>query len=110
MARTRLPIETDPTTAAELSRDVLRAAYPGIEFPAAGLLTALTAAGGEMAAYARDALAEHDDEIFERLATTILGHAYEPALRATAPSTWTLTDDDGLTLPAGTQITVRGLD
>jgi hypothetical protein len=110
MARVNLPIETDAASVTELGRDALRAAFPGIQFPAAGLLTALTAAGGEMAAYGRDALAEHDDFIYERLGTTILGIPYQPALPAAGASTWTLVDTDGWTIPAGTEITLRGLD
>jgi hypothetical protein len=110
MASVKLPIETDASAVTELGRDALRAAYPGITFPDAALLTALTAAGGEMAAYARDALSEHDDFLFERLGTTILGVQYKPALQATAASTWTLTDTDGWTIPAGTEITLRSLD
>jgi hypothetical protein len=110
MASTKLPIETDAATVAELGRDALRAAYPGIEFPDAGLLTALTAAGAEMIAFGRDALSEHDDFIFERLGTTVLGVPYQSALTAAAASTWTLADTAGWTIPAGTEITLRGLD
>lgn len=44
------------------------------------------------------------------LASSVFQFNRQEAVSATAESTWTLTDSDGHVIPAGTQITVAGLD
>jgi hypothetical protein len=101
-----IPIESNPENIEQALYDRLAEGFPGWE-PAEGNVEVwiarwLAQVVPDLAAL----LVEGGAEIVRKLGTSILGDPPIAATPATATSTWTMVDDAGYTIPAGTQIEV----
>jgi hypothetical protein len=101
------PIEVDPDELAQDSLDYLATAIDGFD-PAAGtlvrfLLEATARIGGETAELASAAL----DDVFRYFGQLVGVEALDET-QATVASTWTLTDNAGHTIAAGTLVEIQG--
>lgn len=100
------PIPTDPDELAQLAFDYLAEQIPGF-VPAAGNLdTIFVEAIARIAAVVGTLASTVPTSIF-RAYGPLIGLNPIDATPATAQTTWTLRDDAGYTIPAGTQVGVR---
>lgn len=101
------PIETNFNTLLDRVYAYIQARVPGWT-PAEGnldvwLSEAFTAEAAELA----DVASITPDSIFRYLGQSLYGVEPISATSATTTTTWTMTDDDGHTIPAGTQVGIR---
>jgi hypothetical protein len=101
-----VPITTDPEVLAQLAFDYLQANIPDWVPNDANLETILIEASALMAAEARDVASTVPTEIF-RYFGELVGILPQEATRATSTTEWTMIDNQGYTIPAGTQIGIR---
>lgn len=103
-----IPIETDPDQLADDSFERMATAFPGWE-PAEGNLetwlirTLAAVIGAPLAEVATQVPAE----IFRRYGEVLFAITPLDAVAATATTTWTMIDNAGYTIPAGTQVAIR---
>jgi hypothetical protein len=101
------PIETEPVDLLQEIYDYLRGRIPGWQ-PANGSLDVwLAEAFAEIAADIRDLAQDVPPAIFRYFGATIAGVEPQDAVSATVDTTWTMKDDSGYTVPAGTEVAVR---
>jgi hypothetical protein len=101
-----VPVDSEPTDLAGAAFDYLQGQVPGWE-PANGnleswLIEALSLIAGEL----RALTALVPDAIFGYYGASILGLPPYPAVQANAMTTWTMVDNAGYTITAGTVIAV----
>lgn len=102
-----VPIETNPITLLERVYSYIQAHVPGWT-PAEGnldvwLAEALTAEASEIA----DTASRVPDSIFRYFGQSLMGLPPITATTATTTTTWTMIDNAGHTIPAGTQVGIR---
>jgi hypothetical protein len=97
------PLETDPATLAQEALDYLEENIPGFSATPASIEGWLLEANARLAAEIRDLAADVTTEIF-RYYGTLVGVRPIEATAASAVSTWTVVDDAGYTIPAGTLV------
>jgi hypothetical protein len=102
-----LPVETDPDELAEIAFDYLRGAIPGWDAAEGNIETWLVRACARIIAEARDVAADVPPSIMRWFGTSLMRLPPLPARTATATSTWTLADEVGYTIPAGTPVLLR---
>lgn len=101
------PIETDPQILAQDSFDFLQTEYPGW-IPAEGNFEVwLIECMARMIGQLRDITSLVPTAIFKYFGQTLMGIVPVEASNATGYTTWTMIDDLGYTIPAGTQIQIR---
>lgn len=106
MAYIPVPVETNPPDLASESFDYLQAKIAGWE-PSPGNLEAwLIEALSQIASELRALVALVPDSIFAYYGSSILGLPPFPAVQASAMTTWTMVDDQGYTIDAGTVVAI----
>lgn len=101
--------ETDPTTIAEDAYEYIQSYFPEWEPSEGNLETILIQTQAQEQSIERALAAETADEIF-RYFGDLVGITPDDPTSATGTSTWTMIDDSGYTIPAGTQVSIVGLD
>lgn len=103
-------ISTDPTELAQLAFDYLTTQIPGFLPAPGGLDTWMVEANAQIGSEVRDMAVDVPPSIFQYLGATL--HDIPPieAERATAQSTWTMINNAGYTIPAGTVVAIPGSD
>lgn len=97
------PIETDPDTLAAEALDYLETKIPGFSATPPSPEGYLVEANARLAAENRDLASDVTTAIFRRFGQLVGVRPIE-AVAATALSTWTMIDDAGYTIPAGTAV------
>lgn len=105
----QFPIETDPTALSDEAFAYLQNAIPGWEPNAGNLETWLIEACARMVAEARDVASDVPAAIFRYFGSAMIGLPPKDASPANGETTWTLVDDSGHTIPAGTLVGLRSL-
>jgi hypothetical protein len=101
------PIETDPEILAQDCFDFLQTEYPGW-IPAEGNFEVwLIEAMARMIGQLRDITSLVPTAIFKYFGQTLMGIIPVEPSSATGYTTWTMIDDLGYTIPAGTQLQIR---
>jgi Baseplate J-like protein len=101
------PIETDPQILAQDCFDFLQTEYPGW-IPAEGNFEVwLIEAMARMIGQLRDITSLVPTAIFKYFGKTLMGILPIEPSNASGTSTWTMIDDLGYTIPAGTQLQIR---
>ncbi len=100
---------TDPAEITQDSFEFLQSRIPGWQPREGALETVMIEDNAQEAAVARQLAQRKGEADFRRLGA-LIGVPSIEATTAYATSTWTLTDDDGHIIPAGTQITLTALD
>lgn len=101
-----IPIETDPSALEEAVYDQLATAFPGWEPADGNLETWLVKSLTQTAANLAEVAVEVPREIFNDFGEKIVGVEPLLAASATGETTWTMIDDEGYTIPAGTQVAI----
>jgi hypothetical protein len=99
-----VPIETDPQDVIEDSFTFMRAAYPGWEPGIGNLDVWIMQSFGASSAETRDVASRVPRSIFRYFGATLAGVPPLDATTATCFSTWTMLDNAGYTVRAGTQV------
>lgn len=100
------PVETDPDPLAQESFDSLTALVPGWEPAEANLETMVLEETAAMAAEVRDVASQVPTTIFRYMGAALFGVPPIDSAPAYVTSTWTVTDTQGYTIPAETQLTI----
>lgn len=101
-----VPIVTDPDTLAQEAFDYVQAKIAGWVPNDANLETIIIEAISRVTAEARDVASAVPTDVF-RAYGKLVGVEQQIAKKASATSTWTMINNAGYTIPAGTQIGVR---
>jgi hypothetical protein len=101
-----IPIETDPEILAQEGFDYIQAQIPDWVPNDANLETIMIEAHARISAEARDAASAVPTDIFRKFGQ-LVGILPKEASKAEATTTWTMTDNAGYTIPAGTQVGIR---
>ena len=101
-----VPIETDPDSIAQEAFDYLSDVNPGWVPHDGQLDTWLIEAVAQAAAIVRDTASDVPISIFRYFGASVIGLAPIDAVAATTSTNWTLSDNLGHTIPAGTVIGV----
>jgi hypothetical protein len=99
-------IETDPDVIAQLAFDRLGALIPGWEPSETDLVTILLETVSRMAAENRDLASEVPTAIFRYYGATVIDLPPVDEQEATGESTWTMIDNAGYTIEAGTVVNI----
>lgn len=102
------PVVTDAEDLLARITDYIEANYPGWEANPANLETILGEAFASVAADVQDIARAQLDEQFRTFGSTVAGVVADEDIAATVTSTWTMIDDTGYTIPAGTQVGIPG--
>jgi len=102
-----VPIVTDPNLLAQDGFDTLQRYYPGWTAIAGAQDTILIEHFARVAAVVRDTASAVPRSIFRYFGQTLLGLPPVAAVSATALTTWTMADNAGYTISAGTQVAIR---
>ena len=100
---------TDPSEIVQDSFSHLQAKFPGWQPREGNLETVVLEENAQEAAVARQLAQKMAEAAFRRMGVLVSVPPIDPS-PAQATSTWTLSDADGHTIPAGTQITLTALD
>lgn len=103
-----VPITTDSQTLADDAVEALRAAWEGWEPNDGDLEVVQIEALAPMAQNAAETASVMFPAAFRAFGTDLVGIAYEFGAPASGTVTFTLTDTDGHTIPAGTEIDIDG--
>jgi hypothetical protein len=98
------PIETDPDILAEECFNFLQTEYPGWLPNEGNFEVWLIEALSRLIAELRDITSLVPTAIFKYFGMTLMGIVPIEATPATGYTTWTMVDDSGYTIPAGTQV------
>lgn len=98
------PITTDPDQLSADAFDYLSQNIPGWEPADGNLETWMVYALARMVGIAADVAADVPLAVFRYYGSTIIGLAPVDAVKATAATTWTMVDNAGYTIPAGTNV------
>lgn len=101
-----LQVTTNPEEDLEAFVAEMQAAFPGWEPSEGNLEYWIARWAAEQKADEAELIVDVSGEVFHRFGTEILGLPPISAAAATADATFTLTDDDGHTIPEGTQLEV----
>lgn len=101
-----LLIENDPFTILESMRDHVRARFEGWDPAAGDLADWVMQTGARVHSTTREQFASVAKAVFKKFGETIAEVPPILPAPATATSTWTLIDDDGHTIEAGTLVTI----
>lgn len=107
MTYIRVPITTDPATLQQSVYDYIQARAAGWLPNDGNLDTWIIAAMTQEAAANRDLASDVPDAIYRRMGASLFGVPPFDAKSATAQTTWTLSDTNGHTIPAGTAVAVQ---
>ena len=99
-----LPIETDPDTLIQDAFDYITGKVPTWLPSEGNLEVIMLGALAQMAAEVRDVASDVPAAIFRYFGATLLGLPPIDAVQASVPSTWTMVDNAGYTIPAGTVV------
>lgn len=99
-----LPLETDPDTFVQDAFDYIQSVFPDWQPNDANLEVVVLAVVAQMAAEARDVASDVPASIFQYFGETIMQVARTEPSRATVNSTWTMIDNAGYTIEAGTLV------
>lgn len=102
-----VPFETDPGTLAADALDTLIANIPGFVPREGNLEVWMVEVWARMVSEARIVAANVPSEIFRYFGDSLLGLPPVAALPAQATTTWTMVDNQGYTIPAGTVVAFR---
>src|SRR5215471_7292222 len=106
MAYIKIPIDTDPPTLAQSVFDYITNKSP-LWVPNDGNLdTWIIRAVTQLASENRSIASDVQDDIFRYFGASLVGLPPINATSATAPTTWTMIDSFGHTIPAGTAVGV----
>jgi uncharacterized phage protein gp47/JayE len=103
-----LPVETDQSELADNAIDHLTSAYPNWVPHEGNLEVVQIEAISPMAQNAAEVAARVPSTIFREFGTDLLGVQYGFGAPARASTNWTLSDADGHTIPADTQVAIEG--
>lgn len=99
-----LPIETNPGAIEQEVYDALQVSFPGWEPSAGDLEVFMVKALSQMAADLAEIAVKVPPEIFRQYGELIVNVPSLLSAPATVESTWTMVDDAGYTIPAGTLV------
>lgn len=105
----RFPIETNPNQLALDVYNYIKARSPQWVENDGNLDTWIIQAMSTLAAELRDLASNVPDDIFRFFGATLMAIPPIDAAMSTVFSTWTMTDNAGYTIPAGTQVAIRDL-
>jgi uncharacterized phage protein gp47/JayE len=101
------PIDTEPPDLQTLVYDYLKSRIPGWEPSSGNLDVWLTEAFSEVAADIRTLASDVPTSIFRYFGATVVGLQPTDAASAQAATTWTMKDNAGYTIPAGSLVGIR---
>jgi hypothetical protein len=101
-----IPIETDAGSVEQDVYDALAERFPGWEPSPSQLEVFLVKALSLMSADLAEVSNDVPGDIFAQFGTQIVNVPPFLAISASSASTWTMTDDAGYTIPAGTQVAI----
>jgi hypothetical protein len=101
-----VPIETDPDALAQEAFDRLGDLIPGWEPAEGNLDTIMLEVIARMAAETRDVASAVPTAIFRYYGASVMGIQPIDAAPASGSSTWTMIDNQGYTVPAGTAVAI----
>lgn len=102
------PLETEPDALAQLAFDFLQSKIPDWEPHDGQFEVWLIESLSQMAAEVRDVAADMPVSIFKFMGEKILRLPPFNATQAVGTSTWTMVDNAGYTIPAGTNVSLPG--
>lgn len=105
-----LAIDTDPDDLAQEALDYLQDVIPGFVAAPGNIETWLIEAIARIASEVRDVAAQVPKAIFRYYGNTVVGLPPIDDVAAVATSTWTMKDNAGYTIPAGTVVSMQGPD
>lgn len=105
-AMARPDVETDTRAIAERIYDGLAARFPGWIARDGNLEVGLTDEWSAVAAELRQEAVTVPEAVYQTYGEEVLGIPATPPAPANGTSTWTALDDEGYTIPAGTQLTL----
>lgn len=101
------PLETDPDVLSDDAIEYLSTNIPGWEPNDGSLSVWMIMALARIAATATDVASAVPISIFRYYGETLIGLSPIDAVKATAETTWTMVDNAGYTIPAGTNVAYR---
>ncbi len=102
------PIVTDAEDLAAQVYDYIEANYPGWVANPTAFATIVTEAFASITSDVADVARSQANEQFRAFGTTVAGVPADEDANATIASTWTMIDNTGYTIPAGTQVGIPG--
>lgn len=103
----RFPVVSNPSTLAQQAYDYIKARSPQWLENDASLDTWIIQAFSTLASDLTELVSDVPDDIFRFFGTTLLAFPPQDSTQSTVFTTWTVIDNLGYTIPAGTQVSIR---